>query len=60
MENADKKSIVKVDINKAKSNSLIDINKKGSNISDRSPIVLKISETMINAIQSAIYSPDRY
>ena len=59
MENADKKSIVKVDINKAKSNSLIDINKKGSNISDRSPIVLKISETMINAIQSAIYSPDR-
>lgn len=59
MENADKKSIVKVDINKAKSNSLIDINKKGSNISDISSIVLKISETMINAIQSAVYSPDR-
>lgn len=46
-------------IDKAELDSLIDINKKTSNISDMHSIGLKISETMINAIQSAVYGPDR-
>ena len=46
-------------IDKAELDSLIDINKKTSNISDMHSIVLKISETMINASQSAVYCPDR-